>query len=166
MRTLLLLVVGGSLFQGAAPNPRTDCQVPRVASESPRTHAQRCAEDFIRRNGYTAAAPTVTERTIAYETITIAGSWREVLAFRRNSLRPSALGVCSGSRRDSLGFTVVFRYRDTAIGDARAVTMNRTFNALRVEHEDFSVAVVDSARLGCARVAARDRPGHQLRETR
>jgi hypothetical protein len=128
-------------------DPRA-CLVPRPAGETASTHAVKCAEEFIRRNGYTGLAPTVDSLTMAHEGIVFEPTIAQELQGRRNSLEDHATGLCPGSPRDSSGFTIVFRSPKVS-GSARAVTMDRQFGGLRVEHQAFILDVVTKRKYGC-----------------
>ena len=142
----LALALLGASFQ-VQNDPRA-CMVPRSAGETAGTHAVRCAEEFVERNGYTGRAPTVDSATMAHEGIVFEPTIAEELRSRRNSLEDHATGLCPGSPRDSSGFTVVFRFRKDP-SSARAVTMDRLFGSLRVEHQGFILDVVTKQKYGC-----------------
>jgi hypothetical protein len=147
-RTLALCLVATlHLWPLLQTDPRA-CLVARLSTDSAKVHAIQCAQDFIARNGYTAKPPTVDSASMAHESIVFTTSVADELRDRRNSLEEHAVGVCSGSRGDSTGFTVVFRTRSHS-GGARAVTMDAQFQELRVEHVDFRLDVVMNRRYGC-----------------
>lgn len=135
------------------PEARNACVLPSRALASRSDTAVWCAEQFIARNGYTDVAPLSDTSLIAFESLEWANSIEEMFRFRHNTLQRRAFGICEGAPGPHYqGFVVVFRYRDTTHG-ARGVTMSKRFHGLRVEHQDFLVAAVDSARFGCRRVS-------------
>jgi hypothetical protein len=114
---------------GAQPAPAHEaeraCHVARAGTESSECFAVRCAEDFLRRNGYTmdAAAGPLARESVRSPT----------LEERRGMLERSAFGY----RPFPPGHLVVFKYSNSTGRTARAVTMSGAFDALRVEHQDF-----------------------------
>jgi hypothetical protein len=114
--------------------------------ESPEAKAIRLAEEFIARNGYTDLPPARDH--LSYETVERASSIDELLERRRNTLERNAYGVVERGRLGTKGgWTVVFRHRLRS-GDerdvlGRAVTMDRDFKNLLVEHKPFPLANVD-----------------------
>jgi hypothetical protein len=147
--TCLVSLLGLALVPGLiAQADRYACRVQFEEGEPPQRRAIRCAEEFITRNGYTDRAPTVDSAQIAHEPIEFGTDLRTELQQRHSTLEERAFGVCSGSPRDSTGFTVVFRYR-TNSGAARAVTMDSLFARLRVEHQDFLPSAVAQRKYGC-----------------
>jgi hypothetical protein len=126
------------------------CRVALVEGEQPELRAARCAEDFIRRNGYTSAPPD-TSLGVARESIEWEASDSARLQARHGSLLPDALGVCPGAR-GAPGYTVAFRYAgSTSDSIGRAVTMSPEFTELRVQHPDFRLTVLREAGSGCWR---------------
>jgi hypothetical protein len=101
------------------------CGVARASWESVGCFAVRCAEEFVRRNGYTlepATGPISTESV-----------YSPTLEERRGTL----LGSAAGYRQHSSGHRVFFKFSSATESHARAVTMNADFDNLRVEHQDF-----------------------------
>lgn len=91
--------------------------------------ARRCAEAFVRENGYTAEP--ASEDTTRW--VLEAGErrpWPRVLAFREGSLdRTAATSQCSARQ-----CVVLFRLRRESLRCAyRAVTMTQVFTRLRLE---------------------------------
>ena len=112
------------------------CGIAPVSGERVESIAVRCAERVSARNGYTEI-PLADTSVVATESIEYSDSR---LAIRRNSLGRRAVVVCRGSIRGP-GYTAGFlapNRADTVLG--RAVTMDSTFRALRVEHRDYLVA--------------------------
>ena len=132
---------------GASADPR-QCGLPGLAGLPPDTAAVRCAEWFVARNGYTDLAPVADSTQLASESIEFAPSVAELLASRRNTLGRRAAVVCREAPRGA-GYTVGFAAPgDRARREGRAVTMDASFGALRVEHQVYllSEALSDSAR--------------------
>ena len=118
----------------------------RPAEESPEAKAVRLAEEFIARNGYTDLPPD--RDRLAYETVEWGPNDEEMLRRRRDTLGRKAYGVRYGGRMGTKGgWTVVFRaparYGDVGVVTGRAVTMDKDFQNLLVEHKDFFLAKVD-----------------------
>jgi hypothetical protein len=116
------------------------------AEESPEAKAVRLAEEFIARNGYTDLPPD--RDGLSYETVEWGPNDEETLRRRRDTLGRKAYGVRHGGRMGAKGgWTVVFRaparYGDDGVVWGRAVTMDKDFQNLRVEHKDFPLAKVD-----------------------
>ncbi|HYJ79028.1 MAG TPA: hypothetical protein VEW03_05480 [Longimicrobiaceae bacterium] len=143
-----------------AQQPRVrECGVARDSAASDARHAIACAEEFVRRNGYTEAPPTTDSTLVAFESIEFADSLREVLALRHNALMERAVGVCIG-KADGDGltdhaYTVIFYLRATSGGHARRVTMSAQFDELWVQRGVFLFTPVER-RLGCRPVAEVD----------
>ena len=142
------LALAGAAVLGCAPHGRQSrpaalfdvrrCGLTHPLGESRDATAVRCAEWFIARNGY-IDRPVTDTAAMAPESIELGHSPLGWLAARHNTLAPRAVVVCRGAKRGP-GFTVGFLRpgSDTTVG--RAVTMDTMFQALRVEHVDFSVA--------------------------
>jgi hypothetical protein len=100
------------------------CQVVRLASEHADCYAVRCAEDFIRRNGYTIEPASGPQRQDAF-----------------NLSIQERLGMLYGSAIVHQwipgGHFVGFRYRDSSDNVGQAVTMTSEFNDLKLEHVHF-----------------------------
>ena len=116
----------------AGPPGERGCRVSRAANESSECFAVRCAEDFVRRNGYTLDAAT---GPVARESI-----HSPTLEQRRGMLERSAVGY----RPYPPGHLVVFKYSSSTGKAGRAVTMSGEFGDLRVEHQDFFLAAAPS----------------------
>ena len=125
-----------------SPAAATAAEHERQAEESPEAKAVRLAEEFIARNGYTDLPP---ERgNLSYETVEWGPNDEEMLRQRRDTLGRKAYGIRYGGRLGAEGgWTVVFRYRKGGNMTGRAVTMNKDFQNLLVEHKDFFLAKVD-----------------------
>ena len=114
----------------------------RQAEESPEAKAVRLAEEFIARNGYTDLPPS--RDSLSYETVEWGPNDEEMLRQRRDTLGRKAYGIRYGGRLGAEGgWTVVFRYRKGGNVTGRAVTMDKDFQNLLVEHKDFFLAKVD-----------------------
>ncbi len=127
-----------------AEPPAGDNEEPK--DESPEAKAVRTAEEFIARNGYTDLPP---ERDrLSHETVERASSVDELLAWRHNTLERKAYGVAHRGRLGTRGgWTVVFRPCPRYGGEVdtwgRAVTMDKDFKNLLVEHKPYPLANVD-----------------------
>lgn len=99
--------------------------------------AVRCAEEFIARNGYTLTPPAWGSAQLAEETFETGQPWSQVLARRRDTLKPMAVGVCtSASDRTDMAYTVAFPYSDQRVTAlVRVVTMSRTFGEMRMQQQ-------------------------------
>jgi hypothetical protein len=98
------------------------CQVMRTSGESADCYAVRCAEDFLRRNGYTTEPAHGPLRPDPQEE----GSVND----RRNLFYGSAIV----HRRIGHNHYVGFRYRDSSDNVGRAVTMDENFTNLTLDH--------------------------------
>ena len=133
---------------GSPADPRR-CTLTPAPDEAPETHAVRCAEWFIIRNGYTTRRPVADTTQIAWEAAEVAGSAAEHLARRRGMLRERAFVVCRG-RREGKGpaFGVGFVLRpDPPSPSGRAVTMDTAFAEIHFERGNFdlTMALADTA---------------------
>jgi len=91
--------------------------------------ARRCAEAFIRENGYTAE-PATEDTTRWVLEVGERGPWPGVLALRGGTLEPQATSVQCSARQ----CVVLFRVRRDALGCSyRIVTMSQVFTRLRLE---------------------------------
>lgn len=102
------------------------------------------------RNGYTNTTP-IDSAHLAFESIESAGGVRELLAQRRGTIEGRAAAVCEGDDPNK-AFTVVFQFSDspdTITG--RAVTMTRSYSAIRMQHSDFRLAEARQGMFGCRR---------------
>jgi hypothetical protein len=91
--------------------------------------ARRCAEAFVRANGYTAD-PATSDSTRWVLEVGEGGSWAGVFAQREGTLAREATTVQCSVRR----CVVLFRLRRSALQCAyRAVTMTQVFTRLRLE---------------------------------
>jgi hypothetical protein len=116
-----------------ARDPARRCAVARGDKEPDSSFARRCAEEFVRRNGYTSVDAQVDSTTWAAEGIEWASSVSEILTYRRNTLMPHAIGV----RCIPKGCGVTFAYRDSSFKCVfRMVTMSKGFRGMRMEHQD------------------------------
>lgn len=113
-----------------APWLRADprrCLLHRDLREGMEIMAQRCAEEFIRDNGYTDAPADDSTRWVRE-----AGereSWPRLLAWRNGSLEGSASAVQCSTR----SCVVLFRVRRSVLTCAfRAVTMTQVYTKIRV----------------------------------
>lgn len=105
------------------------CLLARDLSENMEGMARRCAETFVRQNGYTRL-PASEDSTRWVMEAGEHGGWSRVLAARVGSLESEAATV-----QCSVGECVVFfRARRTSLECAyRVVTMSQVFTRLRLE---------------------------------
>ena len=136
------LLILGSLACGArgparapaavAPWLKADpqrCLIPRDLSEGMEIMARRCAEEFIRQNGYTDVPATSDSSRWVLEHGE-AGPWPSVLGARVGSLERSAATVQCSMRQ----CLVRFRLRRPVLSCAyRAVSMTQVFTRIRLE---------------------------------
>ena len=91
--------------------------------------ARRCAQAFVRENGYTAE-PATADTTRWVLEVGERGPWPGVLALREGSLEPEATAVQCSARQ----CVVLFRVRRDALRCTyRLVTMSQVFTRLRLE---------------------------------
>jgi hypothetical protein len=113
-----------------APWLRSDprrCLIPRDLREGMEDMARRCAETFVRENGYTDVPAEDSTRWVReWED---GGPWPRVLAVRTGTLAPKASTV-QCSMRECI---VLFRVRRPVLLCAyRAVTMTQVFTRIRL----------------------------------
>ena len=128
-----VMACGGPVRTGPAEvapwlsaDPRR-CLIPRDLSESMEEMARRCAEAFVRENGYTALPPADSTRWAREREE--GGPWAVVLARRIGTLEGEATTV-QCSRRECI---VLFRVRRPMLLCAyRAVTMTQVFTRIRL----------------------------------
>ncbi|HUF35159.1 MAG TPA: hypothetical protein VMN37_04370 [Gemmatimonadales bacterium] len=115
-----------------APWLRADprrCLLQRDLAEGMEVMARRCAEAFVRDNGYTAAPATEDSSRWVLE-IGERADWPGVLALREGTLEPDASTVQCSARQ----CVVLFRLRRASLECAyRSVTMTQVFTRLRLE---------------------------------
>lgn len=105
------------------------CLLQRDLAEGMEDMARRCAEEFVRANGYTAD-PATEDSTRWVLEVGERRPWPGVLAARGGTLASAATTVQCSSRR----CVVLFRLRRAALQCAyRAVTMTQVFTRLRLE---------------------------------
>ena len=122
------------------------CLVPASARPGIDSIATRCAVDFIKRNGYTAASPTSDSTLWATEGIEWHSTWAEILRDRHNTLvdTPASVGC------DSLRCAALFRYTNDTLGCImRVVIMTRDYKGLLMVHEDAGPALKSAAARRC-----------------
>jgi hypothetical protein len=105
------------------------CLLSRDLREDMDAMARRCAEAFVRQNGYTDL-PATEDSTRWVLEVGELGTWPRVLASRGGSLeREAAAAQCSMRQ-----CVVLFRIRRTPLMCAyRIVTMSQVFTKLRLE---------------------------------
>ena len=115
-----------------APWLRADpqrCLLQRDLAEGMEDMARRCAEAFVRENGYTPA-PATDDTTRWVLEVGERGPWPGVLALREGSLDREASAVQCSARQ----CVVLFRARRQSLHCAyRIVTMTQVFTRLRLE---------------------------------
>ena len=113
--------------------------------------AVRCAEEFIARNGYTLTPPVWGTAQLAEETFETGQPWGQILARRRGTLKPKAVGVCTAaSDRADMAYTVAFPYSDKRVTAlVRIVTMSRTFGDMRVQQQVVRVRAMTDPDMSC-----------------
>ena len=131
------IVLGAPLGGQVRPADTLDasrrCLFSRGRHESTSEFLRRCAEDFVARNGYTSAPPTSDSTLWSPESIEFASSWQEVFQQRHNMLIPKG----EGAGCDRIGCAATFRYANPANRCiVRVVTMSKTGNGMRMEHEE------------------------------
>lgn len=117
-------------MRSPAPWLRADprrCLVPRDLGEGMEAQARRCAETFVRENGYTRAA--VDDSTRWVREADDRAEWPRVLAGRSGVLDARATSVQCTTR----GCLVLFRLRRPPLRCAyRAVAMTQVFTKIRM----------------------------------
>lgn len=115
-----------------APWLRADpqrCLIVRDLSEGMEIMARRCAEEFVRQNGYTEAPATGDSSRWVLEPHE-RGPWNGVFGARRGSLESSATTVQCSVRQ----CLVLFRLRHPVLTCAyRAVSMSQVFTHIQLE---------------------------------
>ena len=113
--------------------------------------AVRCAEEFVARNGYTLTPPAWGSAQLAEESFETGQPWRTILARRRGTLKPKAVGVCTGaSDRSDMAYTVAFPYSDKRVTAlVRIVTMNRTYGEMRMQQQQVRVRAMTDPDMNC-----------------
>ncbi len=93
------------------------------------TMAQRCAEEFVRENGYTVS-PATDDSTRWVLEVGEGGAWPRVFASREGTLADEATSSQCSMRQ----CLVLFRLRRQLLVCAyRAVTMSQVFTRLKLE---------------------------------
>ena len=104
------------------------CLLVRDLGENMEAMARRCAEMFVRQNGYTDL-PATEDSTRWVMELGEAGSWPRVLAARGGMLHREATSVQCSVRQ----CIVVFRVRRTTVRCAyRLVSMTQVFTQIRL----------------------------------
>ena len=116
----------------SADSPDRTCRLERGPQEPSHAFARRCAESFIRANGYTSAQPADEVTPLAAESYDH-GTREDVLRFRHNQLQlPAEYAECRNGR-----CTVWFRYNvPSATCRRRLVMMSTTFTGMHLQHQD------------------------------
>jgi hypothetical protein len=105
------------------------CLLSRDLREDMDAMARRCAEAFVRQNGYTDL-PATEDSTRWVLEVGDLGTWSRVLASRGGSLEREAAATQCSMRQ----CVVLFRIRRTPLMCAyRIVTMSQVFTKLRLE---------------------------------
>ena len=111
--------------------------------------AKRCAEEFVRRQGYTSAPAAVDSSTAVYEFIEPANTWQGVLKWRHNTLSPDAIAICD---LHPTWYEVVFASPDPKSPHGRAVRVRKDFGLVEMVHQGFILAALDDSTVACTRV--------------
>ena len=138
--------------QSADPALRR-CALP-IDTTQRELQALRCAEWYIARQGYTLKPPVTDSMAILPESYEVAPSVQLALEWRHGTLEPQAYGICVDDRNPEVNtqvYTVAFRSTDRQ--SVRAVTMDRTFGALVVQHLNLNPEILRSKTYGCHLVA-------------
>ncbi len=138
----------GQLAKTKKPASPRDCPTALIDLDDPEGTAVRCAETFLKDNGYTDS-PANTSR-LASESIERATSLEQLREWRHNSIKLPAIGVCrKGTLVDD--WTVVFESArpgaDPLAGPA--VTMNADYSGLRKEHMEFDIEYISDPTGDC-----------------
>jgi hypothetical protein len=105
------------------------CLLRRDLREGMEMMAQRCAEEFVRVNGYTDA-PAADDSTRQVLEWGEGGPWTQVLESRAGSLERSASSVQCSSRK----CFILFRLRRPVMTCAfRLITMTQVFTRIQIE---------------------------------
>jgi hypothetical protein len=94
------------------------------------------AEKFVAENGYTNTSTSVKEK-LDFESFEFSSHRDELLKFRKNSLRPKAIGVKRGGRTDKDGWSVAFDYENSILRSrdiCRIVTMAPDGSKIVMQH--------------------------------
>jgi hypothetical protein len=94
------------------------------------------AEKFVAENGYTNTSTPVKEK-LDFESLEFSSRRDELLTFRKNSLRPRAIGVKRGSRTDKDGWSIAFDYENSILRSrdiCRVVTMAPDGSKIVMQH--------------------------------
>jgi hypothetical protein len=125
----------GGPARGAAPAhvapwlraDRQRCLLPRDLSENMEAMARRCAEAFVRENGYTDLPAEDSTRWVREQDDVVA--WPRVLAMRSGTLAPHASSVQCSMRECVVLFQV---HRPMLSCAFRVVRMTQVFTRLRM----------------------------------
>lgn len=100
--------------------------------------AVELAEKFIARNGYTKLPRDQISPKLDPESLEFGDSREKQLALRFNTLKPKAIGVKRGARKNKDGWSVAFDYVDggSNSSECRVVTMDENGKNLFVQHSD------------------------------
>lgn len=153
--SILPLVAGCShlLWKPHQPPPTDKPEVTvegRACTPSSTAYAQAvavaCAEEFVRRNGYTADA------AMAAQAVPEAIEWvafpDPALTERRDTLEARAMTVCKPAGR----WLVAFRYRKPGAAASRVVTMGPDFTNLTMDSQDLPDGNLGDPALSCKRL--------------
>jgi hypothetical protein len=141
--TALLCVVGCGTSD---PRPMGPAPAELTPTEITAEQAVRLAEEFIRANGYTDYAPVdVSKLDVDIKEVVTEEDKRllkDLLAERRNTIKPRAYGWRRGRRNDPTGWTVGFELVETLNNDpsiGQAVEMDRHGADAWLEHMGFDL---------------------------
>ena len=95
------------------------------------------AERFVRENGYTDAPEGEVKRPLDLESLERSRNRRELLKYRRNTLRPRAIGGMGTGEGENAGWEVAFDYVGSSPSDrCRVVRINADGTEARMVHQD------------------------------
>jgi hypothetical protein len=114
-----------------------DCEAGLDQPLSQPVVALRCADRFIKENGYTTAPPTSDESRLVSESLEHGSTWAEVLSYRRGTLVAGSGSAFCGELWDGRdGCMVSYERTGTRGCRLRAVLMTPDYRELRVMHQD------------------------------
>jgi hypothetical protein len=124
---LVFLSLVATPASGQVASPPNQCSLRRAETETSAGFARRCAEDFVKRNGYVADS------------------------LKQASLQPAAESV----KCDSQACYATFHYADPRLAcSLRLVTMTPAFSNVHVEHQDVTYKPGSREAKKCARKRA------------
>lgn len=130
------LAAGGEeliVYRRSAPSSEPASSAVPLSMEQ----AVEMAERFVRDNGYTDAPEGEIKRRLDLESLERSHNRRELLRYRRNTLRPRAIGIKATGEGESASWAVAFDYAASPFSDrCRVVTMTADGTKIHLEHQD------------------------------